>query len=160
MFISIRGLPGSSVPSDRAMEDGNNQQKERNLTTNVFDSLLFTTLLMPMMHVYRVWKDMRGLLDGADSGVRPSTHTEVSTLVAFMVQAVGTHDITQYTTHSHFYHTGNARDMRAAASMHEMRPQEWVDKTSEGKSRGYKMGQPEHWWTYILRHIRDHMFYQ
>ena len=56
MFISQRGCVGASVYSGRALEVGNELQKERNLSSAVLDSLLFTELLQPLMHVYRTWK--------------------------------------------------------------------------------------------------------
>ena len=160
MFVSERGRSGSSIFSDRGMENANNQQKERNLTTNVFDSLLFTKFLQPMMHVYRIWKATFVTEDPIDIGLRSTIHNEVDAIVRCLVSKIGTTDLTQYSDGNDFWHTGNPVHMRSAANMQEYRPWEWERKVGQGLSRGLNMLSREHWWTFTLRHIRDHMFFQ
>jgi hypothetical protein len=159
-FISQRGNVGGSVCSDRAMESSNEEQKERNLTAAVLDSLLFTRYLQPMMHVYRMWKAAFSDAEPGDVGFRANIVHEVGAIVEFLIERIGTTDLTQFTQANHFWHTGNPVNMRAAESMKECRPWEWVNMVAEGRSRGRMMGNPEGWWAYTLRHIRDHMFYQ
>ena len=142
------------------MENANNQQKERNLTTNVFDSLLFTKFLQPMMHVYRIWKATFVTEDPIDIGLRSTIHNEVDAIVRCLVSKIGTTDLTQYSDGNDFWHTGNPVHMRSAANMQEYRPWEWERKVGQGLSRGLNMLSREHWWTFTLRHIRDHMFFQ
>ena len=81
MFISQRGRPGASVYSGKALEVGNELQKERNLSAAVLDSLLFTELLPAMMHVYRTWKASQGDTEPGDVGFRASIVYEVDKLV-------------------------------------------------------------------------------
>ena len=88
-----------------------------------------------------------------------SLRGKIDVLVAEFVAKMPT-DLTQHTDHNYFWHTGNPVLMRAAANMQEYRPWEWIWMVAEGRSRGRDMCQPEHFWTYVLRHIRDHMFYQ
>ena len=158
MFISQRGRPGASVYSGKALEVGNELQKERNLSAAVLDSLLFTELLPAMMHVYRTWKASQGDTEPGDVGFRASIVYEVDKLVEFFVQQVGT-DLVTYTDTNVFWHTGQARSMRGS-DVKESRPWEWVWLVAEGRSRGKDMGSPEAWWTFTQRHIREHMFYQ
>ena len=108
MFISQRGRMGASVYSGRALEVGNELQKERNLSPAVLDSLLFTELLQPMMHVYRAWKSASSDEDPGDVGFRASIVTEIDKLVEFFVDQVGT-DLVTYTEGNVFWHTGQAR---------------------------------------------------
>ena len=160
MFMSQTGGVGASVYSDRAMESSNEEQKERNLSSAVLDSLLFTRYLQPMMHVYRMWKAASSTVEPGDIGFRANIVHEVQALVDFFIAQIGTSDLTQHTEDNVFWHTGQPRNMRADASMRECRPWEWIRMVAEGRSRGKDMGTPEGWWAYTLRHIRDHMFYQ
>ena len=159
MFISQRGRVGASVYSGRALEVGNEIQKERNLSSSVLDSLLFTELLQPMMHVYRTWKAAQSDEEPGDVGFRANIVNEVDALVTFFVREVGT-DLVTYSDANVFWHTGQPRDMRGSSDVKSCRPWEWIWLVAEGRSRGKDMSQPENWWTYTLRHIRDHMFYQ
>ena len=159
MFMSERGRSGSSIYADRGQENANLMQKQRNLTSNVFDSLLFTKLLQPMMHVARVFKAMFGV-DPIDQGLRSSIHNEVETVVKYFIATVGTNDLTQHTDLNNYWHTGNPVTLRSAANMQEYMPWVWIWRVANGLSRGRDMCRPEHFWVYTLRHIRDHCFYQ
>lgn len=158
MFVSQLGRVGASVYSGRAMEVGNEMQKERNLSSAVFDSLLFTQLLQPMMHVYRAWKAVTSTVEPGDIGFRANIVNEVEKLVEFFVTEVGT-DLVTRTDMNSFWHTGQQRNMRGS-DVRDSRPWEWIWQVAEGRSRGKGMAATESWWAYTQRHIRDHMFYQ
>ena len=158
MFISQTGRWGASVYSGKALEVGNEMQKERNLSHAVLDSLLFTELLQPLMHVYRTWKAAQSDVEPGDVGFRASIVHEVDKLVDMFVRDVGV-DLITPTSANVFWHTGQPRDMRGP-DVKTCRPWEWIWLVADGRSRGRDMGQPEHWWAYTQRHIRDHMFYQ
>ena len=158
MFVSQLGRVGASVYSGRAMEVGNEMQKERNLSSAVLDSLLFTQLLQPMMHVYRAWKAVTSTVEPGDIGFRANIVNEVEKLVEFFVTEVGT-DLVTRTEMNSFWHTGQQRNMRGS-DVRDSRPWEWIWQVAEGRSRGKGMAATESWWAYTQRHIRDHMFYQ
>ena len=60
--------------------------KERNLSHAVLDSLLFTELLQPLMHVYRTWKATQSDAEPGDVGFRASIVHEVDKLVEMFVR--------------------------------------------------------------------------
>ena len=110
------------------------------------------------MHVYRTWKATQSDAEPGDVGFRASIVHEVDKLVEMFVRDVGV-DLITPTSANVFWHTGQPRDMRGS-DVKTCRPWEWIWLVADGRSRGRDMGQPEHWWTFTLRHIRDHMFYQ
>ena len=158
LFAAQSDRPGTSTGSDRVMEFANDDQKERNLSSSVMDSLHFTRYLQPMMHVYRTWKStMNGGASG-DIGFRPSMQHEVNTLVEFFLAEMGT-DLRTHTDDNRFHHTGNPVNMRSAP-MKLGRPWEYQAMVQQGRSHGWLGEKAEHWWEYTLRHIRDHQFFQ
>ena len=95
--------------------------------------------------------------------------SEIDALVSLFVQKAGT-DLETYTTHNHFWYTGTPVDMRAASSMKQGRPHDWIWSVASGRStclskpqtpdRNETRATTEHWRTWVERHIREHMFPQ
>ena len=111
MHPAFRSQHPRGVAADRSLEVMNDLQKEHNTGWSLLSSLLFTSLLQPMLHVYRQWK-LAARVGSSDAiGVRASVDNEVDILVELFKAKLGS-DLTLPSDSNPFWHTGNAVNMR------------------------------------------------
>ena len=167
LFVSLTPAIGAAVGADKSLECMNDSQKEHNLTPSLMQSLQFTLLIQPMQFVYRQWKIAMGTLAASHTGVRASMENEIDALVRLFLDKAGL-DLETYTTHNNLWHTGTPVDMRAGPNLKLGRPWEWIWSVASGRSSCHRKQSStsedrvthETWWSWVERHIRDHMFSQ
>ena len=159
MGCVLVGRIGASVYADQSVEFLNEEQKPRGLGRFLLSMLTFTRLLQPLLHVHRRYRAFVGIPEQADEGFRVGMVNEVEVLVKFFLEKLGT-DLRTPDTKNPFWHTGIPKEWVAGAATQHVRPEEWMWRVADGRSRGERAGTREGWLPWVTRMVKDHMFYK
>ena len=161
LTVSLRGVAGASVFSDRALEFQNDEQKEQGQGGHLLDKLARTSELQPAAHVHRTFKLSQSVGEPGDDGARASMPNEVDALVRLFVRKLGT-DLVTPTDTNPFWHDGNPTGIDGGEAR-ERRPWEFVWSVADGEVGGGGGERPsaaaKEWSVFVRSHLEG-MYYK